>query len=212
MERLNCRWVRTWTHTDVREVADGDRSDRGLLFPQIFCTAGLFLTTSLIKRWFPWFGVDERKWNRPVARIKCCQSTSQQTTDTSTFVHVIGLHDMIVSWLSCLGGGGDCQATRHSFRAQSQKAPKKLWPPKSYRCATWIWSIVMCITPPWTIKKSRSVRGRLWPEENKISHKKVSTALQHDDVRIRGSVASGGEEGQKCDLGTILSRIWGDKI
>lgn len=106
----------------------------------------------------------------------------------------------------------DCQATRHSFRAQSHKAPKKLWPPKSYRCAMWIWSIVMCITPPWTIKKSRSVRGRLWPEEHKISHKKVLTALQHDDVRIRGSVASGGEEGQKCDFGTILSRIWGDKI
>lgn len=86
----------------------------------------------------------------------------------------------------------DCQATRHSFRAQSHKAPKKLSPPKSYRCATWIWSIVMCITPPWTIKKSRNVRGRLWAEQHKISHKKVSTALQHDDVRIRGSVASGG--------------------
>lgn len=107
MERLNCWWVRTWTHTDVREVADGDRSDRGLLFPHIFCTAELFLTTSLIKRWFPWFGVDERKWNRPVARIKCCQSTSQQTTDTSIFVHVIGLHDMIMTWLSYQGGGGD---------------------------------------------------------------------------------------------------------
>ena len=37
----------------------------------------------------------------------------------------------------------------------------------------WAWSIIMCFKSPCIIKKSRSVRGCLWPKRHKMSHKKV---------------------------------------
>lgn len=88
-----------------------------------------------------------------------------------------------------------------------------------HSCSTWTWSIIIRITPPHMMKKSRNVSGPSMTKTIQISHKKVSkvshvlcvsfhcaaTALQYGDVCTRSNRDQSnaaqrgtGEEGQSC--------------